>query len=222
MKKIKILPNGPLEIKGFKTLFKETIKPINGGVLGLSKTDEIETNDTFYLCRCGASQGKPFCDGAHEKIQFDGTENANTEPYLQRAYLQQGEGVSLLDDNRCAFARFCHRQRGSVWELVDGSSDEENKKEAIEGANACPTGRLTAVLNGKLVEEEFEDEISVVDDPIKRVSSGIFIRGDFELQSATGKFYEKRNRTALCRCGASKNKPFCDATHVVVKFNDKE
>ncbi|NLP00630.1 MAG: CDGSH iron-sulfur domain-containing protein [Clostridiaceae bacterium] len=29
------------------------------------------------------------------------------------------------------------------------------------------------------------------------------------------------NRTVLCRCGKSKNKPFCDTTHLLVDFVDK-
>lgn len=221
MKKIKVLPNGPFEVIGFKSLLEETIKPQRNGVLTSFKTAEFEQDETFHLCRCGKSHKKPFCDGTHIKIDFDGTETASMKSYQERANLQEGPKLDLLDDNRCAFARFCHRQKGSVWELVDDSANEESKKEAIEGASACPTGRLTAVLNDELLENEYESEISIVQDPIKNVSAGIFVRGDFVLESATGKFYEKRNRMALCRCGESRKKPFCDASHVSIEFNDK-
>jgi CDGSH-type Zn-finger protein len=35
-----------------------------------------------------------------------------------------------------------------------------------------------------------------------------------------GTQYEIRNRVTLCRCGASRNKPFCDGNHVLIVFND--
>lgn len=41
------------------------------------------------------------------------------------------------------------------------------------------------------------------------------IEGDFEVVDAQGKEYNLQGRTALglCRCGLSKNKPFCDGSH---------
>ena len=35
-----------------------------------------------------------------------------------------------------------------------------------------------------------------------------------------GHRYEVRNRVTLCRCGASKNKPFCDGSHAAIEFKD--
>ncbi|MDD4874568.1 MAG: CDGSH iron-sulfur domain-containing protein [Dehalococcoidales bacterium] len=37
-----------------------------------------------------------------------------------------------------------------------------------------------------------------------------------------GKKFTKQDNCALCRCGKSSNKPFCDGTHLTVKFNSKE
>jgi CDGSH-type Zn-finger protein len=45
------------------------------------------------------------------------------------------------------------------------------------------------------------------------------VRGSFELTDADGNVIETRRRTiALCRCGASRRKPFCDGTHKLVGF----
>ena len=220
MFKIKILPNGPYVVQGLKKIIEETSKRKNG-VLAAVKTNEFQEDSEYRLCRCGASSNKPFCDGTHTKIKFNGTETADRSNYLDRVSLQKGPAMSLLDDERCAFARYCHRERAEVWTLTSRSEDPENKREAIEGASACPAGRLTAVADNKLIENTYEPSISVVQDPEKKVSAGLYVRGDFELQAADGTTYEKRNRVALCRCGASRNKPFCDATHVSIGFNDK-
>lgn len=56
--KIKVLPNAPLLVEGKF----EIIMP-DGSTL-------IKENP--HLCRCGASQNKPFCDGSHAKIGFKG------------------------------------------------------------------------------------------------------------------------------------------------------
>ena len=42
------------------------------------KTEVLETEDTYALCRCGQSGSKPFCDGTHARVDFDGTEEADT------------------------------------------------------------------------------------------------------------------------------------------------
>lgn len=43
----------------------------------------------------------------------------------------------------------------------------------------------------------------------------LIVRGDFELQDGEGSAFGLggRKQIALCRCGASKNKPFCDGSH---------
>jgi CDGSH-type Zn-finger protein len=46
------------------------------------------------------------------------------------------------------------------------------------------------------------------------------VRGGIEVTSADGDAYEVRNRVTLCRCGASANKPFCDASHASVGFTE--
>ncbi len=41
----------------------------------------------------------------------------------------------------------------------------------------------------------------------------LLVKGTFALMDATGKPYTQKETVALCRCGSSKNKPFCDASH---------
>jgi CDGSH-type Zn-finger protein len=49
----------------------------------------------------------------------------------------------------------------------------------------------------------------------------LLMQGDFELLDGAGKVFGLGGRAqiALCRCGASKNKPFCDGAHKQVGFS---
>ncbi|MFC4075279.1 CDGSH iron-sulfur domain-containing protein [Salinithrix halophila] len=41
----------------------------------------------------------------------------------------------------------------------------------------------------------------------------LIVRGDVELVDAEGNVFETKKQFALCRCGISQNKPFCDGAH---------
>lgn len=223
--RIKIVKNGPYEVTGGIPLTHKVIVMTDQGVLGLKKIKDYKPADPqhYFLCRCGGSKNMPFCDGSHKTNGFDGTEVADKNKYMDRAKLIDGPDLDLLDDDRCAFARFCHRQRGDVWTLTEHSDDPENRREAIAGITECPSGRLVARdKDGRIIEKKFKPEIEIVEDPLKECSAGIYVKGNIEIESADGTVYEVQNRVALCRCGRSKDMPFCDATHVTIVFDDGE
>ena len=58
--RIKSLKNGPLEVSG----------PVD--VLDADGKPKPADESPFYLCRCGQSANKPFCDGSHKKAGFQG------------------------------------------------------------------------------------------------------------------------------------------------------
>ena len=152
---------------------------------------------------------------------FHGRETASKEPYLERAELIEGPELDLLDDHRCALLRFCHKRRGDAWWLTENSDDEDNRSQAIEASVECPAGRLTPVTkDGELIEPELEPGIEIIQDAERLVSAGIYVKGNIPLISSDGDPYEIRNRVVLCRCGKSKNKPFCDGTHLDIDFRD--
>ena len=66
---------------------------------------------------------------------------------------------------------------------------------------------------GKLIEPKFGKSIGLVEDPAMGVSGPLLVLGEIPVESADGKIYRLRNRITLCRCGKSKNKPFCDSSH---------
>lgn len=47
----------------------------------------------------------------------------------------------------------------------------------------------------------------------------LIVRGDFEIVTPSGDAVPRDRKTvALCRCGASAIKPYCDGTHKMIKF----
>jgi len=219
--KIKILKNGPYLVSGSIPLSEKIIVSIDEENKYIDG-QKLPQSEEYVLCRCGKSNTAPFCDGTHVKTDFDGTETAEKNTYEDRSELLEGPGIDLLDDNRCAFARFCHRKKGDVWQLVENSFNEENIQEAIRGACDCPTGRLVARdKQGNEIDPEYEPSIDIIQDYQMSVSGGIFVKGKIPIESSDGSTYEVRNRVVLCRCGKSKNKPFCDATHLLVDYVDK-
>ena len=216
--RIKILKNGPYLVFGQIPLSEKLIAPKGEGY-EWREGRALPQLEQYALCRCGKTKNAPFCDGMHAKTGFQGNETAEREPFENRCEVYKGPDLDLLDDYRCAFARFCHTDRGIVWELVDGSDDPVTKQLAIETVNACPAGRLVAQQkNGDKIEPEFEPSIEIIQDPENNVSGGIFVKGNIPIESSDGQLYEIRNRMVLCRCGHSHNFPFCDATHVQIGY----
>ena len=216
--RITIAKDGPYLVSGGIPLDEEVIT-LEGGHREYCPGREFPQGETYALCRCGQTKTPPFCDGSHVGAHFDGTETASRLPYEKRAELQEGPGVDLMDDGRCAYARFCHREDGDVWTMTDNSGDSRIKDEAIKASSDCPAGRLVHYdKEGNPIEPELSPGITLLQDPEMGVAAAIYVKGGIPLISADGTEYEGRNRYALCRCGASKNKPFCDASHVNVKF----
>jgi CDGSH-type Zn-finger protein len=221
-KKIKISRNGPYLVYGRLPLKKEIIiRDNNGHSVAWQKAGKFEDKDTYLLCRCGQSSMKPYCDNAHLDIGFDGSETASIKNFSSMVEKYSGPELDLDDAVAlCARASFCVPE-GGTWKLTQESDDKEKKALAIKQCADCPSGRLVArEKNGKIIEPELDQELSIVEDPGKQVSGPIWVKGYVPIESAEGKEYETRNRATLCRCGQSKNKPFCDGTHIEAKFTD--
>jgi hypothetical protein len=122
----------------------------------------------------------------------------------------------------CAFARFCDPD-GQVWNLIEETDDPAKQELVKHEAGHCPSGRLVAwdKATRKPYEPAFEPSLGLVEDPQLGVSGPLWVRGGIPIESADGTPYEVRNRVALCRCGGSANKPFCDGTHASLRFLDE-
>ncbi len=221
--RVVISKDGPYLVSGPLPLARQTIvTDAEGGSERWHEGEAFAVREDYALCRCGQSATKPFCDGTHGRIGFDGTETASRESYLAQAKVLQGPAWSLLDaDGLCAFGRFCDTH-GSVWKQVARTNEPDVRKGFLQQVANCPAGRLVAWENGadRTVEPELPKSIGLVEDPQQGCSGPIWLRGGISLVSDDGFAYEVRNRVALCRCGGSRNKPFCDGTHASIGFRD--
>lgn len=214
--KINVTKNGPYIVRGNVPLDEEIIGCDKDGVSDKwIKGKKFPAKEKYALCRCGKSINKPYCTGKHIETNFDGVETADNIKFSDKAETYEGPKLDLQDaEEYCASARFCHRAQG-VWQATEESDDPKARKIAIEEACDCPSGRLVACeKSGKPIEPKFKKEISVVEDPEAGVSGPLWIKGGISVESAKGKTYETRNRVTLCRCGKSRNKPFCDSSHM--------
>ncbi|BAJ33289.1 hypothetical protein KSE_75370 [Kitasatospora setae KM-6054] len=219
---VQVTENGPYVVTGGVPLTRQTIvADEHGDSRSWRESGGYDAGAEYRLCRCGQSADKPFCDGSHERVGFEGTETASRAPYLQQAGEQDGPELVLTDAQKlCAFARFCDVD-GSIWAQVEQPGTAERVERE---AGQCVGGRLVAWKTdggtAKDLEPELAPSIGVVEDPAQGVSGGYRVWGGIRVTAADGHAYELRNRVALCRCGASRNKPLCDGSHAAVGFRD--
>jgi CDGSH-type Zn-finger protein len=220
--KITVTRNGPYFVDGVIPMTVESIICDSDGESEAWRVDShLVDRQSCGLCRCGQSDNKPLCDGSHAMMNFDGTETASREPYAENADVVVGARYDLADRRElCADARFCHRS-GAAWHRISEDSDEAAAVVRDE-CERCPSGRyvLLEKASGEALEPMLDPSVAFVQDTGANVSGPIWVRGGIEVVSADGEPYEVRNRQTLCRCGQSKNKPFCDGSHIECGFHD--
>ncbi len=215
--KIVISKNGPYVVSGNIPLKKVAIvADENGDSVDYKKEKDYPEKNSYCLCRCGRSSNPPYCDTTHIDINFQGKEVADREKYIDSAKKIEGPKLGLTDkESLCSLTRFCHNKKGDTWNLTKKSNKEENKKEAIRQACKCTSGRLVAWDNNEAIELSLKKTIAVIYDGQKKMLGPLSVTGEIKVESFDGYIYEKRNRVTLCRCGKSKNMPFCDASHLL-------
>jgi CDGSH-type Zn-finger protein len=222
-RKVKVTRDGPYLVTGGLPLRRErAIVGEEGEPEYWERGGDIPGRQSYLLCRCGHSKDKPFCDGAHIRRRFDGTETASMAKHATQAVRIRGPRLILADaEELCSVGRFCHLA-GNTWNNVEKSGDPKARKLARQTACNCPSGRLVVHdrKTGKAYEPRFRQSISLIEDTYSGTSGPVWLKGGVTLESADGKRYETRNRCTVCRCGKSGNKPFCDGTHVKARFDD--
>ena len=97
------------------------------------------------------------------------------------------------------------------WIKPEGASTEK----IVEQVKKCPSGALSFYMNDDAEHIERVDAESIVE----VVPDGpLLVYGNITIKDKDGTQTKKNNVTALCRCGQSGNKPYCDGTHKKVGF----
>lgn len=88
--------------------------------------------------------------------------------------------------------------------------------EARDIVERCPSGALAYQI-----KDGSHPEAAPAENTISVIYNGpYYLRGDLAVDGATDDMPGVRFRAALCRCGLSKNKPFCDNSHEAARFQD--
>jgi len=212
--RVRVVENGPYKVSGAELLTMRPVADAAGRPVSWHRGDPVRHDPSYALCRCGRSSEKPFCDGSHTAA-FDGTETAERETAGMRRRTFGGKGLVMSDTKKfCVHAGFCVSEKTEAWELVKQTSDPAARAELISMIRNCPSGRLEYAVPpvDAPAEEDLPREIGIVE------NGPLYVRGRIVVEGSDGRAYEVRNRVTLCRCGASKNKPFCDGTHAEIGF----
>lgn len=119
----------------------------------------------------------------------------------------------------CIHIGECGRAKGELfvggrkpWCQPDVAGDDELR----DIVTRCPSGALSfSFADGSLSETaSAENIISII------YNGPLFVRGELEIENASPEAPGLKFRAALCRCGQSKNKPYCDNSHAGAGFKD--
>lgn len=123
------------------------------------------------------------------------------------------------DERLCIHIGECGQSEGDLF--VAGRDpwcqpDRMSLDEVIEIVRRCPSGALSFESTEYDIEESPGSENCLM----VSYNGPYFVRGDLDIEGATDDMPGVAFRSALCRCGASKNKPFCDNSHEAINFKD--
>ena len=201
---IEPLENGPYLVKNLESLSN-------------SKGAELPTKEVLALCRCGHSTNKPFCTGTHKEIGFDSGRLGGGPPDRRDDYV--GDGITIHDNRGiCAHIGRCTDNLASVFKLrtepwIDAHAAAADEIAAV--VRTCPSGALSYSLGPE--EDRDQDRPPAV---FVSENGPYFVTGGIELIDPPWGEGASREHYALCRCGQSKNKPFCDGSHWYAEFRD--
>lgn len=139
---------------------------------------------------------------------------------MAKQFRYAGNEVDVEWDGRlCIHIGECGRAKGDLF--ISGRKpwcipDVVSPKEVADVVERCPTGALSYHFKDAGVTEQPEKINTVT----VTYNGPYFFRGDLHIEETSEHSPGLAFRAALCRCGQSKTKPFCDNSHEHVEFKD--
>jgi CDGSH-type Zn-finger protein len=208
--RIACLPNGPYYL--LNDLAPRVVPNLQN-----TRGKAYETVSGVALCRCGGSANKPFCDGTHGRNGF--SDEKQTDGTIDKRVDYVGKQITIHDNRGiCAHAGFCTDRLSAVFRIDEEpwiDPDGATAEKIITVVRQCPSGALSYSID----DEEHRDQerppmVTVTENGPYAVTGGIELPGQEFGEGGSVEHF------TLCRCGASKNKPFCDGSHWSVGFTD--
>lgn len=187
-----VLENGPLKISGDELSLNFCGEAI-----------EVEAGKDLYVCRCGESQNPPFCDGSHAKTGFVAEPPQGAKKNI---HIWEGKTIrTFFNPNACMHAAYCKPLKGLRKSELDG--DAEAAAEIARVVQSCPSGALS-------YESTAREAPAAAEGPAIDIIEGgeVRVQHKFEIDAPLNERQDDARGT-LCRCGLSKNKPWCDGAH---------
>ena len=209
MSNIEPQKDGPLLVKG------ETVIKDQSG-------EGFPSKPVVALCRCGASKSKPYCDGSHVAAGFTSEDDDGALRKTPISYSGKVNGQDVTVSYTpvlCSHAAECQKAASAVFDparkpWVDVA--EGDMSDLLSAVGNCPSGALSlqiGSLPGPMHMTDGGVDIQIEKNGPYRVRN-ISIDAEFAIEGSNPSKY------VLCRCGKSKNKPFCDGTHYDEKWTD--
>jgi len=218
--KIRVESCGPYEVEGKIPLVHKTqIVSEYGEPLNWELDEIIKEEGPYSLCRCGQSDNKPFCDGSHCDIDFEGVENAPTNTFKDRQKVNDsGEGIVVKSDyTLCMDSGFCGNRLTNYRRMLANTDEPRVRAEIMAMIDRCPSGTLSYSMtpDGEDVEADLPVQIAATTEITSEgpIEGPYWVTGEIPVERSDKKPFETRNRVTLCNCGASEKKPLCDGTH---------
>ena len=99
------------------------------------------------------------------------------------------------------------------WIKPEGAATEK----IIEQVRKCPSGALSYFMNNEEGKEIVAEKAEILNIEISP-NGPVLIKTECAIKHSDGREEIKTGTTALCRCGQSSNKPYCDGTHRKIDF----